>query len=238
MEARNHVLDPGMPIVLFEQTLAQFRDYVSLVKLGWGTALEFPSLAKKKVAVCRELDIPISPGGTLFEYFESRDERTEFRKFCLQMGFGTIEVSDGTIELPAAARQQAVYELRDTFSVLTEVGSKDANTVVAPSRWVSQVRQDLQDGADFVILESRESGTAGLFRPTGELRSGLIDEILTSDVCTDRLVFEAPTKAHQVAILQLVGLRANLGNIGFSDILAVATLRSGLRSDTLGLAGM
>ena len=61
--------------------------------------------------------------------------------------------------------------------MLAEVGSKDADFIMAPYVWVEQIERDLEAGAWKVIAEARESGTAGIYRADGEVRTGLIDEI-------------------------------------------------------------
>ena len=75
--------------------------------------------------------------------------------------------------------------------MFAEVGSKDADFIMAPYVWVEQIERDLEAGAWKVIAEARESGTAGIYRADGEVRTGLIDEIAHA-VDPDRLIFEAP----------------------------------------------
>ena len=77
--------------------------------------------------------------------------------------------------------------------MLSEVGSKDAEAIFAPYQWVEWIREELAAGAWKVITEARESGTAGIFRGSGEVRSGLIDEIV-HELPVERLLFEAPQK--------------------------------------------
>jgi phosphosulfolactate synthase len=97
---------------------------------------------------------------------------------------------------------------------------------------VEQIERDLQAGAWKVIAEARESGTAGIYRADGEVRSGLIDEIVHA-IDPDRLIFEAPKREQQVWLLSHLGSECNLGNIAPADVIALETLRLGLRSDTV-----
>ncbi len=78
--------------------------------------------------------------------------------------------------------------------MFAEVGSKDTEFIMAPYVWVEQIERDLQAGAWKVIAEARESGTAGIYRADGEVRTGLIDEIAHA-IDPDRLIFEAPQHA-------------------------------------------
>jgi phosphosulfolactate synthase len=83
-----------------------------------------------------------------------------------------------------------------------------------------------------VITEGREGGTAGIFRPTGEMRTGLIDEIVHGIDVSD-IIFEAPTKASQAWFTIHFGPDVNLGNIPPEEVVPLETLRLGLRADTL-----
>jgi phosphosulfolactate synthase len=143
-----------------------------------------------------------------------------------------VEVSDGTIALEPNVKADLISSLAREFVVLAEVGSKDVDFIMAPYVWVEQIQRDLDAGAWKVIAEARESGTAGIYRATGEVRTGLIDEIAHA-VSPDRLIFEAPRREQQVWLLKRFGTECNLGNIAPHDVLSLETLRLGLRSDTV-----
>src|ERR1019366_6396631 len=141
-----------------------------------------------------------------------------------------VEVSDGTIALDPGVKRELIEELAGEFTVLAEVGSKDADFIMAPYVWVEQIESDLRAGAWKVIAEARESGTAGIYRATGEVRTGLIDEIVHA-VEPEHLIFEAPLREQQVWLLKQFGTECNLGNIAPADVLSLETLRLALRSD-------
>jgi phosphosulfolactate synthase len=103
---------------------------------------------------------------------------------------------------------------------------------MAPYVWVEQIKRDLDAGAWKVIAEARESGTAGIYRADGEVRTGLIDEIAHA-IDPQRLIFEAPLRQQQVWLLKRFGTECNLGNIAPDDVLPLETLRLGLRADTV-----
>ena len=149
-----------------------------------------------------------------------------------ELGLRHVEVSDGTIALDATVKRELITRLAGEFIVLAEVGSKDADFIMAPYVWVEQIERDLEAGAWKVVAEARESGTAGIYRADGEVRSGLIDEIAHA-VNPERMIFEAPLKAQQVWLLDFFGSECNLGNIAPNDVLSLETLRLGLRSDTV-----
>jgi phosphosulfolactate synthase len=94
------------------------------------------------------------------------------------------------------------------------------------------MREELAAGAWKVIAEGREGGTSGIFRPTGEMRTGLVDEIVHSIDVTD-VLFEAPTKSSQAWFVKEFGPDVNLGNIPPDEVIPLETLRLGLRADTL-----
>lgn len=226
-----HVLDKGLSLAEIDGLVEVAGAAVDIVKLGWGTAVVTGNL-DAKLARYREHDIPVVLGGTLTE-IALRDGRIDgLVAWLRQLGLRHVEVSDGTITLDAERKCELIERLARDFVVFSEVGSKDNTEIMAPYRWVEQIERELAAGAWKVVAEARESGTAGIFRPDGEVRMGLIDEIAHA-VDPDRIVFEAPRKAQQVWFLRRFGREVNLGNIAPEDVLSLETLRLGLRSDTM-----
>jgi phosphosulfolactate synthase len=227
-----HVLDRGLALAQVEGLIEVAGDYVDLVKLGWGTALATRNLAPK-LERYRAHGIPVVLGGTLTELAISQGRLARLTDWLHELGIGHIEVSDGTIELDHRHKLELIEQLAQEFVVLSEVGSKDDTRIMAPYRWVELIEAELAAGAWKVIAEARESGTVGIFRHDGEVRMGLIDEIVHA-VQADRLVFEAPRKDQQVWFVRRFGPDVNLGNIAPEDVLSLETIRLGLRSDTVG----
>jgi phosphosulfolactate synthase len=227
-----HVLDKGLSTAEAEGLIEVAGDAVDIVKLGWGTALVTGNL-EPKLARYAEHGIPVVLGGTLTE-IALRDGRLDgLIAWLKELGLRHVEVSDGTIELESDRKCEIVRRLAgEGFLVLSEVGSKDDERIMAPYRWVEDIERELAAGAWKVIAEARESGTAGIFRHDGEVRMGLIDEIAHA-IDPARMVFEAPRKEQQVWFLRRFGHEVNLGNIAPADVLSLETLRLGLRSDTM-----
>jgi phosphosulfolactate synthase len=226
-----HVLDKGLSTAQVDGLMEVAGDAVDIVKLGWGTALVTGNL-EAKLARYRAHDVPVCLGGTLTE-IALRDGRLDgLIAWCRELGIGHVEVSDGTIALEPERKREIVTRLSREFVVFSEVGSKDDERIMAPYRWVEEIEAELEAGAWKVIAEARESGTAGIFRPDGEVRMGLIDEIVHA-IAPDRLIFEAPQRVQQVWFIKRFGLEVNLGNIAPGDVLSLETLRLGLRSDTM-----
>ena len=226
-----HVIDKGLNLRDIEGLFDTAGDFVDIVKLGWGTSYVTQNL-EKKIALYRSFQTPVVCGGTLFEAAVARGKLDEYRRWLVDNRFSHVEVSDGTIDLPRERKLEIIAELAGDFVVMSEVGSKDAEVVYAPYQWVEWMKEELEAGAWKVITEGRESGTAGIYRPTGEMRTGLIDEIVHS-IDPGDVIFEAPAKAAQAWFVKHLGPEVNLGNIPPEEVIPLETLRLGLRADTL-----
>jgi phosphosulfolactate synthase len=224
-----HVIDKGLGPRGWEDVLETSGDYIDIVKLGWGTAYVTPNL-KRKLEVLREK--PVVLGGTFFEVVYFKDSLDRYKSWLTELGLTHVEISDGTIDIPRDRKLELIADFARDFTVLSEVGSKDSEVVYAPYQWVEWIKEELAAGAWKVITEAREGGTAGIFRPSGEMRTGLVDEIAHEIDVTD-LVFEAPTKASQSWFVKHFGPTVNLGNIPPDEVIPLETLRLGLRGDTL-----
>jgi phosphosulfolactate synthase len=226
-----HVLDKGLSCAEVDGLMEVAGAAVDIVKLGWGTALVTANL-EDKLARYAAHNVPVVLGGTLTE-IALRDDRLDgLIAWCKALNIQHVEVSDGTIALEPERKREIIARLAEDFTVFSEVGSKDAQHIMAPYRWVEEIQAELAAGAWKVIAEARESGTAGIFRPDGEVRMGLIDEIVHA-IDPDNIIFEAPQRVQQVWFLKRFGREVNLGNIAPGDVLSLETLRLGLRSDTM-----
>jgi phosphosulfolactate synthase len=227
-----HLMDRGLAVAEIDALMEVAGESVDIVKLGFGTALATGNL-EAKLARYREHDVPVVLGGTVTELAIVQDRVDELVTWIRDLGLSHVEVSDGTITLDPQIKCDLVRRLSgEGFVVLSEVGSKDNTQIMAPYRWVEQIQAELEAGAWKVICEGRETGTAGIARPDGELRQGLIDEIAHA-VDPAHIIFEAPQKDQQVLLIKRFGADVNLGNIPPADVLPLETMRLGLRSDTM-----
>jgi phosphosulfolactate synthase len=233
LPARNggltHVIDKGMGPRGWEDVLETAGEYIDIVKLGWGTAYVTPNL-RRKLEVLRGK--PVVIGGTFFEAVITQGKVDEYKRWLQELGLSYVEISDGVVDLPRERKLELIRDFAQHFTVLSEVGSKDADVNYAPYLWVEWIKEELDAGAWKVITEGREGGTAGIYRPSGEMRTGLVDEIV-HEIAVDDLVFEAPTKASQAWFIKEFGPAVNLGNIPPDEVIPLETLRRGLRGDTL-----
>jgi phosphosulfolactate synthase len=226
-----HVIDKGLTIQAVEGMLDSCADLIDIVKLGWGTSYVTRNL-REKLALYESAGVPVVLGGTFWELCFVQQKLDDWRRWIHDLGLRHVEISDGTISIPHDTKLEHIHTLSQEYVVLSEVGSKDLQTVIAPYRWVELIEAELRAGAWKVITEARETGTAGIFRGDGEVRMGLIDEIVHA-VDPNRLLFEAPQKAQQVWFIRKFGPNVNLGNIPPDEVIPLETLRLGLRADTL-----
>jgi phosphosulfolactate synthase len=226
-----HVIDKGLNLREIEGLFDTAGDYVDIVKLGWGTSYVTRNL-EKKIALYRSFETPVVCGGTLFEAVFARGKLDDYKRWLLDHRFSHVEISDGAIEIGRERKVELIDDLARDFTVLSEVGSKDSDVNYAPYLWVEWIKAELQAGAWKVITEGRETGTAGIFRPSGEMRTGLVDEIV-HEIDVQDVIFEAPTKASQAWFVKQFGPDVNLGNIPPDEVIPLETLRLGLRADTI-----
>lgn len=224
------VMDKGLSIREVEDFLSVGQSYSDIVKLGWGTSHVTPNL-QEKLSVYREANLPYYFGGTLFEAFIIRNQFDEYRRVLDKYKLEFAEVSDGSISLSHDEKCEYIRKLSEQVTVLSEVGSKDDQSIIAPYRWIELMNAEFQAGSWKVIAEARESGSVGIYRESGEVRQGLIDEILTQ-IPYENIIFEAPQKAQQVWFIKLLGANVNLGNIAPAEVIPLETIRIGLRGDT------
>jgi phosphosulfolactate synthase len=227
------VMDKGLSIEEAKNFMSVAHPHVDIVKLGFGTSFVTPNL-KEKLEVYKSYGIPIYFGGTLFEAFLIRNQFDDYIKVCREFGVSYMEVSDGSVTIPHAEKCGYIEKLTSYGTVLSEVGSKDDTHIIPPYKWIELMRAELTAGASYVIAEAREAGTVGIYRGTGEVREGLVQEILTQ-IPEEKIIWEAPQKAQQLYFLELIGCNVNLGNIAPSEMIALEAMRIGLRGDTFHL---
>lgn len=196
------VMDKGLSITEVHNFLSVSNPHVDIVKLGFGTSFVTPKL-REKLDVYTSYGIPIYFGGTLFEAFVVRNQFDEYINICKDYGIGFMEVSDGSITIPHAEKCGYIEKLTKYGKVLSEVGSKDAEHIIPPYKWIELMKAELSAGSSYVIAEAREAGNVGIYRGTGEVREGLVQEILTQ-IPVEKIIWEAPQKAQQLYFIELV----------------------------------
>lgn len=224
------VMDKGLSIREVEDMIESSGDFIDIVKLGWATSYVTSQL-DEKIKLYQKNEIPCYFGGTLFEAFVIRDQFDDFMRVVDKYNLEHVEVSDGSITMNHDEKCDFIHRISKNYTVLSEVGSKDAAKIIPPYKWIDQMQTELDAGAWKVIGEARESGNVGLFRNSGEVRQGLVEEILTQ-IPKDKILWEAPQKSQQVWFIKLCGTNVNLGNIATNEVIPLETVRLGLRGDT------
>ncbi|SDZ05136.1 phosphosulfolactate synthase [Evansella caseinilytica] len=230
------LIDNGVPVQFFIDTITSSAEFVDYVKFGWGTSVVTKHL-REKIHCLKENDISFFFGGTLFEKFLSQQKIDDYYLYCREYGCRHVEISNGTISLPNKEKAKYITDFSKEFTVFSEVGSKDhvQSEKKDSAEWIECIQEDFAAGAYKVITETRESGTSGLCRENGQIRLQLVEDIVASGLNIYDIVFEAPTKALQTLFIKMIGSNVNLGNISFTHVIPVETLRLGLRSDTFNI---
>lgn len=224
------VMDKGLSINQCKEFIAMNSEYTDIVKLGFGTSI-ISNNVKEKVKIYQEANINVYLGGTLFEAFIIRDMYQEYKQLLLDWEINMCEVSDGSISIPHSKKCEYITDLSKDYIVLSEVGSKDEKTKIDTQEWVTLMNKELDAGSWKVIAEAREGGNIGIFNDTGEIKSDLVKNIISS-VPNEKVIWESPKKNQQSWFINLLGCNVNLGNINYNDVIPLETLRVGLRGDT------
>jgi len=224
------VMDKGLSIREAEDMIASSGTYTDIVKLGFGTSYVTPNL-QEKIKLYQSNGMIVYFGGTLFEAFIIRDQFQDYIDAIKEYGIDHVEVSDGSIILQHDEKCKYIDRLAKEFTVLSEVGSKEAGILIAPAKWISMMKAEIEAGSWKVIAEARESGNVGIYRPNGSAHVVLVNRILNK-IPSDRILWEAPIKSQQAWFIKHIGANVNLGNIAHDDVIPLETLRLGLRGDT------
>jgi phosphosulfolactate synthase len=231
------VIDTGLGMTATADVLAMAGRWIDHWKLSFGTSVFVPEdLLRHKLELIGGADVLTFPGGTLFEASIVRQHCRVYMRRVRELGFTAVEISDGTIELPAHRRRRVIDCALDAgLTVITEVGKKDPAQQPSPEDLAAQAVRDAEWGASWVVVEGREAGAGvGVFDATGAVDLAAVEVIASrTGPCADRLVWEAPRKDQQAALITRFGLNVNLGNIDPDRVLALEALRSGLRFETL-----
>jgi phosphosulfolactate synthase len=224
------VMDKGLSLREAEDFISVSGPHTDLLKLGFGTSVVTPNL-KEKIKLYKEVGLKVYFGGTLFEAYYVRGLTERYKKMLDDYQLDTVEISDGSIVLNHDKKCEIIREFSKNFNVVSEVGSKEAGIIVSPGKWKKMMVNELEAGSWKVIAEARESGNVGIYRPSGNAHTMLINQILAK-VKSEQIIWEAPQKSQQVWFIKLLGANVNLGNISPNEVIPLETLRIGLRGDT------
>lgn len=224
------VMDKGLSPTEAQNLCDAAGHLVDFIKLGFGTSAITAHL-EEKIAIYHKAGIRVYLGGTLFEAFLIRGLQDDYIKLAQRLNLQTVEISDGSMKMAHTEKCALIGKLAEYFTVISEVGSKDASVHLDNKTWIAEMENELKAGAYKVIAEARESGNVGIFDASGKAETDLIDEIV-QQIPVDSIIWETPLKAQQVWFIKKFGANVNLGNIASNEVIALETLRLGLRGDT------
>ena len=224
------VMDKGLGIYQASDLVSTAANIIDFIKLGFGTSYVTGNLMEK-IKIYHKAGIKVYFGGTLFESFLIRQKLDEYLKIIDKFNIDTIEISDGSSQISHNIKCEIIRRLSAKYTILSEVGSKDAEVHLSSAEWINEMQSELESGSSYVIAEARESGNVGIYDNTGKTEASLVDSILKS-VPSEKILWEAPMKHQQVWFIKKLGTNVNLGNIAPAEIIPLETLRLGLRGDT------
>lgn len=225
-----HVLDQGIGAAATADLLASAARHIDIWKAGWGTSYLDPALPAK-LELLRTHEVAACLGGTLLEIAWAQGVAADCLAWAEDLGFPCVEVSRGTVAMSQRDKRELIAQAAGRFLVLAEVGAKTPGEPDPARHWPDECLSDLEAGANLVVTEGRQSGTVGTFDEAGRVRPEVV-EAVAGAVGAELVIFEAPRTAQQAWFVRRFGPEVSLGNVALADVLAVETLRLGLRSDT------
>jgi len=224
------VMDKGLGLKEAELFIDSSAHLTDVIKLGFGTSYISNNL-KEKIKLYKQAGLKVYVGGTLFEAFIVRNMFDDYQKLIDNLGLNMAEVSDGSLEINHDKKCEYINKLSKQVTVVSEVGSKEEGIIIHPSKWTTMMKKELEAGSWKVIAEARESGNVGIYHTNGKTHTILVDKIIAK-IKVENIIWEAPIKSQQTWFIKQFGSNVNLGNIGVQDVVALETLRLGLRGDT------
>lgn len=231
--------DPGYDPLTLESHLQQSAHLYSSLKISmacWMIARE--DCTRKKIAAARRANVPVVTGGGPFEIAVAQNELPSYLDLCASVGATRIECGEGFTRLALKPAQVIKMAAERGLEVQFELGKKHDGAFHGETlrRLIAQGFQWLESGAVHLVVEARESGKdIGLFDERGSLNTGYADQFAESFGLA-AVMFEAPNKPSQFALLDHFGPYVHLANVRLEEVLRVEIYRRGLHSDAFGNA--
>jgi phosphosulfolactate synthase len=231
--------DPGVSPVVLESHLAQSAHLMLSLKISMSCwMIASPGATRQKLAAAARAGVDTVAGGGPYEIAVAQNELAAYLELCAEVGFTAIECGAGFTD-PLVDPAEIVDRAHGYgLQVEYELGSKhdgefDRHVVRG---LIEEGKRWAQAGARRLIVEARESAAGiGVFDEAGRLNVGLAER-LVDGLGFDVLIFEAPSKASQFALLDHFGPRLRLGNVPLDELLRVEIYRRGLHADAFGKA--
>lgn len=226
--------DPGYDPVTLASHLEQSGHLMSILKISmacWMVANE--TSTRRKVATARAFAVPTVTGGGPFEIAVAQGQLPAYLELCADIGVNRIECGEGFTDLPFKPREFVQLASSYGLEVQYELGKKHtgAFTTAAVESWITHGQAWLDAGAVELVVEARESACGvGLFDTNGQLQPAFADRF-ANVFGLSIVLFEAPNKPSQFALLDHFGPNVKLCNIRLEELLRVEIYRRGIHSD-------
>ncbi|HYL41078.1 MAG TPA: phosphosulfolactate synthase [Candidatus Binatus sp.] len=229
--------DPGYDPVTLDAHLGQSHHLISILKISmacWMIADE--GATRAKVASARRHGVRTVTGGGPFEVAVAQRQLPAYLDLCAELGFDRIECGEGFTDLTLSPISIARMASDRGLEMQFELGKKHGGSFTdrITGELIDQGRRWLEVGARELVVEARESAqSVGLFDDHGRFNGGFADRFAEA-FGLDVVVFEAPNKPSQFALLDHFGPGVRLCNVRLEELLRVEIYRRGLHSDAFG----
>ena len=226
--------DPGYDPVTLESHLEQSHHLMSILKISmacWMVAKE--TSTRRKLASAKKYNVPTVTGGGPFEIAVAQGRLPEYLDLCTDIGVTRIECGEGFTDLTGDPNSIVKMAHARKLDVQFELGKKHggAFTEDAVNQLIAQGRTWLDAGAIQLVLEARESARGvGLFDEQGNFNKTFADRFAEA-FGLEILMYEAPNKPSQFALLEHFGHEVHLCNVRLEELLRVEIYRRGIHSD-------
>jgi phosphosulfolactate synthase len=226
--------DPGYDPLTLEGHLEQSAHLISVLKISmacWMVADE--RATRRKIAAAMRNDVRTTTGGGPFEVAVAQGRLEDYLDLCADIGVDRVECGAGFTDVPLDAERIVREAGKRDLEVQFELGKKHGGAFLPETveQLIDQGREWLAAGARQVVVEARESASSvGLFDAEGQLDRSLADRFAAA-FGLDTVMFEAPTKSSQFALLDHFGRGVHLCNVRLEELLRVEIYRRGLHSD-------
>jgi len=225
------VIDMGSGLAATQDFVDFAGDYMDIFKLSSGTmALYSEDMLREKIAIIRSHGIEVEAGGSHFEVANWKGKSTEYFRKLLDLGVNVVEIADGHLPLADELRLDRIREAKDMgLKVATEVGKKEPSKNIKAPTILEQFRDNVQAGSDYIIIEGKASGMdVGIFDEKGNICESELAEITIGITDLDKVIWEAPLRPQQQALILRFGPNVNLGNIFPQEVYPLELMRNGL----------
>jgi phosphosulfolactate synthase len=241
LPASTSPFDPGYDPATVESHLSQSAHLMAILKISmacWIIANE--SATRAKVDAARRYGVPTVTGGGPFEVAVAQGQLPAYLDLCASIGVTRIECGSGFTQMRLSPAEVVRLAEERGLEVQFELGEKHAGafTEQVVAGLVSQGREWLDAGAKELVIEARESAQGvGLFDDKGKLNSDFAEKFVDA-FGFETVMFEAPNKPSQFAMLDHFGPQVRLCNVRLEELLRVEIYRRGLHSDAFGKANL